>query len=63
MLVDGLELAVRKVGGQLELPLDALRLFGDKSSALELDSEAEDVLAASVNDLAKLEGQVRRTSQ
>ena len=52
--MDGLELAVRKVGGQLELPLDTLRLLGDKPPALELDRQAENILAAGVDDLAEL---------
>jgi hypothetical protein len=54
--VDGLELAVRKVGGQLELPLNAFGLLGDEPPALELNRQAEDVLAAGIDDLAELIG-------
>lgn len=57
--MNGLQLAVGEVSGELELSDDRVRLFGLESSSFDLERQTEDVLATGDDELAELCTSVR----
>lgn len=52
--MDRLELAARKVGGELELSANVVRLLSDKPTSLNLHRHTQNVLSAVVDHISDL---------